>query len=69
MFSVAEKQRIAQVIEDLLREINHPEMDITDIRFTLKVEGKELWSWAEIVPNRLATPNPNPIAAYWNERA
>ncbi len=67
MFSVAEKQRIAQAIEDVLRDINHPEMDLNHIRFTLHVDGKESWSWADIVPNRLARANPNPISAAWNE--
>ncbi len=35
MFSVAEKRHIADVVERSIRELNHPEMDNENIRFTL----------------------------------
>ena len=64
MFSVAEKQKIAQVIENVLKEINHPEINNQKPCFHLAVVGKEPWSFAEIHPNHepvQAEPNP------WNE--
>jgi len=51
MFSIKEKQYIASQIEKLLLELDHPEMPKEKPIFTLKVEGKESWSWAEIKPN------------------
>lgn len=45
MFSIAEKRHLAQVIEDAIRELNHPEMDNSDIRFLLHVDGREPWSF------------------------
>lgn len=68
MFSRAEKMKIAQAIEDVLKEINHPEMDINDIHFQLHVEGNTGWSWADIHETRkddTRTVDPNP----WNEVA
>ena len=51
MFSLKEKQYISQMVERLLLELNHPEMPREKPNFTLRVEGKESWSWAEIRPN------------------
>ena len=51
MFSVKEKQYIASQIEKLLLSLKHPEMPTEKPIFTLKVDGKEDWSWAEIKPN------------------
>lgn len=66
MFSVAEKQHLAKVVEDAIRELNHPEMDNDNILFHLHVAGKESWSWADIHPNSQAPSGPaNP----WNEVA
>jgi hypothetical protein len=66
MFSVAEKQRIAAAVEQVIREINHPEVDPADVKFWLHIEGRGTWSFANIHPNSqtLSGP-PNP----WNERA
>lgn len=66
LFSRAEKQRISQAVEDVLREINHPEMDVANIRFNLHVFGAEEWSYADIHQNTPETRtgvDPNP----WNE--
>lgn len=66
MFSVEEKRRIAQAVEDVIREINHPEMDNDHIAFSLHVSGRESWSWADIHENsREVRETPNP----WNEMA
>ena len=51
MFSVAEKKEIARKIEELLLALKHPEMPTEKPTFTLHVEGKESWSWADISPN------------------
>ena len=65
MFSFEEKHKIAQVVENVIREINHPEMDNNNIQFQLHVEGKEGWSWADITENRKEYA-PDSI---WNENA
>ena len=51
MFSVTEKQLIADKIEAMLLELKHPEMPDKMPVFELHVEGKERWSWANITPN------------------
>lgn len=51
MFSSKEKQAIASRIEELLLEVNHPEMPKDKPMFKLHVKGKESWSWADIEPN------------------
>ncbi len=51
MFSLKEKQYIAQAIERILLKLNHPEMRKEIPVFKLSVKGKEGWSWAEIDPN------------------
>jgi hypothetical protein len=51
MFSMKEKQYIAAQVEKLLLGLEHPEMPTEKPVFTLRVEGKEDWSWAEIKPN------------------
>ena len=67
VFSREEKQQIAKAVEDVIREIDHPEMDNENIRFQLHVDGKESWSYADITDNRRAGDgaNGNP----WNETA
>ena len=70
MFSVAEKQKIAEAVEKVLLEINHPEMPSEKPDFELHVNGKESWSYADIKPNWFwndqgSPVNPNP----WNEKA
>ena len=51
MFSIKEKQHIAQKIEELLLELKHPEMPTERLMFKLHVDGKESWSWADIEAN------------------
>ena len=69
MFSVKEKRKIAEEIEKLLLNLDHPEMPKDKPVFKLRVDGKESWSWAEIKPNwkhdDANSPNTNP----WNEVA
>ena len=64
MFSVREKRRIAEQVQVILRETHHPELPQGEIHFTLRVEGAEAWSWAEIRNNgAVSLPTMNP----WNE--
>lgn len=64
MFSVRQKREIADAVQAALRATNHPELPKGEIRFKLRVEGAEEWSWAEIVNNgAVARPGVNP----WNE--
>ena len=53
MFSTEEKQHIASEIEKLLLSLNHREMPKDKPVFHLHVDGKEVWSWADIKPNWL----------------
>jgi hypothetical protein len=68
MFSVKEKQMIAQKIEELLLSLDHPEMDKEKPKFMLKVWGAEAWSWADIKPNWTFEKEP-PTVNLWNEVA
>lgn len=64
MFSVKQKREIAEKVQKILRETNHPELPEGEIQFLLKVDGKESWSWAEIRNNgAVRNPDENP----WNE--
>jgi hypothetical protein len=64
MFSVRQKQEIADAVQKALRKTQHPELPKGEIRFKLRVEGAEEWSWAEIVNNgSVQHPDVNP----WNE--
>lgn len=68
MFSLKEKQEIAEKIERILLDLNHPEMPKEKPLFHLHVKGKESWSWADIEPNwkyENKAPGINP----WNEMA
>ncbi len=65
MFSVAQKRKIAQRVQEVLRETNHPELPGGEIEFLLEVKGAEAWSWAKIRNNEaVLNPSVNP----WNER-
>ena len=66
MFSIQEKRQIAEEIEKLLLNFNHPEMPTEKPVFTLEVIGKETWSWAVIKPNWEIT-EPEKTANPWNE--
>lgn len=70
MFSVKEKQKIADAVEKALLEINHPEMPAEKPYFELHVNGRAVWSFADIKPNwwwedQGSPKNPNE----WNEIA
>jgi hypothetical protein len=65
MFSVRQKREIADAVQKILRDTNHPELPDGEIRFLLHVEGAESWSWADIRNNGAVTdPSINP----WNEQ-
>ncbi len=65
MFSVSQKREIADAVQSILRQTNHPELPEGEIQFYLRVEGAADWSWAEIMNNgAVAEPSVNP----WNER-
>ena len=51
MFSVREKRDIADKIQKILRETNHPELPEGEIKFHIHIEGAEGWSWADIKNN------------------
>lgn len=64
MFSVRQKRMIADSIQKILRETNHPELPDGEINFELYVSGAESWSWARIRNNgAVPVPEINP----WNE--
>jgi hypothetical protein len=64
MFSVREKREIADKIQAVLRETNHPELPEGEIQFDIHVNGAEKWSWAIIRNNgSVLNPDINP----WNE--
>lgn len=61
MFSVRQKREIAEKVQAILHETNHPELPEGEIRFELSVRGKESWSFANILNNgAVLNPVPNP---------
>lgn len=61
MFSVHQKREIAEKVQQILRETNHPELPSTEIKFQLHVEGADKWSWADIRNNGdVVNPGINP---------
>jgi hypothetical protein len=64
MFSVKQKREIAEKVQQLLRDTNHPELPEDEIRFHLHVEGDQPWSWSDIYNNGAVT---NPVPNPWNE--
>ena len=69
MFSMEEKKKIAGDIETVLLGLNHPEMPNEKPRFHLHVDGKELWSFADIDPNWTFTAAKQPGVNPFNEVA
>lgn len=65
MFSVDQKRAIADGVQKLLRETNHPELPEGEIAFSLSVNGATGMSWA-VIQNNGAVPNPN--VNPWNEQ-
>ena len=57
MFSVKEKQKLSRKIEELIRELNHPEMDNSNIRFKIHIDGMDKLSYADITDNKTAAEN------------
>ena len=51
MFTLKEKQHLAEVIEKAILDLKHPEMPGERPKFKIHIEGKEDWSWADIEPN------------------
>jgi hypothetical protein len=65
MFSVRQKREIADAVQKILRDTNHPELPAGEINFHLHVYGSEGWSWADIRNNGMVgDPDVNP----WNEK-
>jgi len=65
MFSVEQKRNIANAVQKILRDTNHPELPKEgEIKFHLYVNGAEGWSWADIRSNGQVT---NPSVNPWNE--
>lgn len=64
MFSVQQKRDIADAVQKILRDTNHPELPAEEIEFTLNVHGAKSWSWAVIQNNGAVT---NPGVNPWNE--
>ena len=65
MFSVAQKRKIADEVQKVLRETSHPELPAGEIQFLLHVGGAQPWSWADIRNNgAVQNPDVNP----WNEQ-
>ena len=61
MFSVRQKREIADKVQAILRETQHPELPAGEIQFRLMVQGAEGWSWADIRNNGAVTdPSVNP---------
>ena len=68
MFSVKEKNWLAAEFEKLVLSLNHPEMPRERPSFSIHVDGKESWSWADIKPNWHFEHAPPPVHQ-WNEIA
>ena len=64
MFSVRQKREIAEKVQEILRETNHPELPEGEIQFKLAVLGATQISWAAIRNNGAIT---NPSVNPWNE--
>jgi len=51
MFSMLQKREIADKIQIILRETNHPELPQHEIQFHIHVMGATNMSWADIKNN------------------
>ncbi len=70
MFSVRQKREIADKVQQILRETNHPELPKGEIDFALRIHGAELYSWALIQNNGAITdPSVNPHNEIMDKRA
>lgn len=69
MFSLAQKQKIAEAVQGILRATQHPELPPKDeIEFELHVKGAESWSWADIRNNGFYGLSNIPVSNEWNEQ-
>ena len=69
MFSIRQKQEIADAVQKILRATNHPELPEGEIKFLLHVDGAESWSWADIRNNgSINLEEAKTWANPWNER-
>ena len=61
MFSVRQKREIADKVQKVLRETNHPGLPKGEIGFRLQVDGATSFSWADIRNNgAVVHPRANP---------
>jgi hypothetical protein len=61
MFSVRQKRAIAEAVQKILRDTNHPELPEGEIRFDLHVFGSTVLSYADIANNGVIDdPSMNP---------
>lgn len=68
MFSLRQKQKIAEAIEGILRATQHPELPPKgEIEFELHVKGAESWSFADIRNNGFYSKENPPQVNPWNE--
>jgi hypothetical protein len=65
VFSVRQKRDIAEKVQRILRETNHPELPEGEIQFQLIVLGATSMSWADIRNNGAVV---NPAVNPHNER-
>ena len=57
MFSMTQKREIAEKIQQILKETNHPELPEGEVSFHIHIAGAESWSWADI-NNNASVSNP-----------
>ena len=55
MFSVRQKREIADAVQKVLRDTNHPELPDGEVQFALRVLGDDNWSCANIENNGAVT--------------
>jgi len=67
MFSLRQKQEIAEKVQIALRETGHPELPKGEINFQLHVDGAESWSFADIRNNGFYSATNKPEVNPWNE--
>ena len=62
MFSVQQKREIADKVQQVLKDTEHPELPKGEIIFSLHVDGATPMSWADIRNNGAVTdPGVNPF--------
>ncbi len=55
MFSSELKKEIADKVQKVLQETNHPELPKGEVNFLLHVDGEDYWSWANIRNNGISS--------------